>query len=204
MKTILLALIFLTAFSPLAKADSPLTSTDISSSYQDVAIVQTAGTTEGVLTDELMVYLANESNPIDVKMAVINQLSWNFDGKTNAVNYMAYLLKTKNYGTEAKLKKKGTAHDLICMAYLKAMDDYFDVKAAIVYADLAAKKNKKSYTIQLIAGMIKAQQAMDSDWCAVFKLTDAVRNNAGLTVDMRQEAINKVFEYMDLYRDSCQ
>ncbi len=204
MKTIVLALLFVWAFSPLAKADSPLTSTDISSSYEDVAIVQTAASTEGVLTEELMAYLSSESNPIDVKMAVINQLSWNFDGKTNAVTYLAYLLKNKKYGTEVKLKKKGTAHDLICMAYLKAMDDYFHVDDAVTYADLAVKKNKKSYTIQLIAGIIKAQKAMDSDWCAVFKLTDAVRTNAALTPDMRQEAIVSVFEYMDLYRDSCQ
>lgn len=204
MKTILLAVLFLLAFSPLAKADSPITSTDISSSYQDVAIVQAAVAAQGALTDELMGYLADESNPIDVKMAVINQLSWNFDGKSNATTYLDYLLNNKKMGSEAKLKKKGTAHQLICMAYLKAMDNYFDVKGAIVYADLAVKKNKKSYTIQLIAGIIKAQQAMDNDWCAVFKLTDAVRTNTGLTADMRREAIDKVFEYMDLYRDSCQ
>ena len=81
MKTILLAVVFLLAFSPFAKADSPITSTDISSSYQDVAIVQTAKSAQGALTDELMAYLADESNPIDVKMAVINQLGWDFDGR---------------------------------------------------------------------------------------------------------------------------
>jgi hypothetical protein len=204
MKTTLLAILFLWAFSPFAKADSPITSTDISSSYKDVAIVQTAASAQGALTDELMAYLANESNPIDVKMAVINQLGWDFDGKSNASVYLNYLITTKKIASEAKLKKKGTAHQLICMAYFKAMDNYFDVKEAVVYADLAAKKNKKSYTIQLVVGIIKAQKAFDSDWCAVYKLTDAVRTNAGLTMDMRKEASDAVFEYMDLYKDSCQ
>jgi len=204
MKTILLAVVFLLAFSPFAKADSPITSTDISSSYQDVAIVQTAASAQGALTDELMAYLADESNPIDVKMAVINQLGWDFDGKSNADVYLNYLIMTKKMGSEAKLKKKGTAHQLICMAYFKAMDNYFDVKDAVVYAELAAKKNKKSYSIQLVAAIIKAQKVFDADWCAVYKLTDAVRTNSSLTMDMRKEASDAVFEYMDLYRDSCQ
>lgn len=203
MKTTLLAVLFLWAFSPFAKADSPITSTDISSSYQDVAIVQTAKSAQGALTDELMAYLADENNPIDVKMAVINQLGWDFDGKSNAEVYLNYLITTKKVASEAKLKKKGTAHQLICMAYFKAMDNYFDVKDAVVYAELAVKKNKKSYTIQLIAAIIKAQKAFDADWCSVYKLTDAVRTNAGLTMDMRKEASDAVFEYMDLYKDSC-
>ncbi|MBI3239803.1 MAG: hypothetical protein HYZ43_13330, partial [Flavobacteriia bacterium] len=107
MKPTLLVLLFMWAFSPIAQADSPITSTDISSSYQDVAIVQTAKSAQGALTDELMAYLADESNPIDVKMAVINQLGWDFDGKSNADVYLNYLIVTKKMGSEAKLKKKG-------------------------------------------------------------------------------------------------
>ncbi len=204
MKPTLLVLLFIWAFSQIAQADSPITSTDISSSYQDVAIVQTAKSAQGALTDELMAYLADESNPIDVKMAVINQLGWDFDGKSNADVYLNYLIMTKKISSEAKLKKKGTAHQLICMAYFRAMDNYFEVKDAVVYAELATRKNKKSYTIQLIAAIIKAQKAFDADWCAVYKLTDAVRTNTSLTMDMRNEASVAVFEYMDLYKESCQ
>jgi len=192
------------AFNLCSFADSPITSTNFANAYSELAIVTTAETTGGVLTEELMAYLIDESNPIDAKMAVINQLGWDFDGKSNAATFQTYLFKKKKFKNEAAFKKKGTAHQFICMAYLKAMDNYFDVTDAIVYANLAVKKNNKSYTIQLIAGVIKAQQAMDSNWCKVFELTNDVRSNQSLQVDMKATAIDQIFEYMDLYRDSCE
>lgn len=203
MKYILVSLA-IAAFNFCSFADSPITSTNFASAYSESPIVSAATTASGVLTDELMAYLIDEKNPIDVKMAVINQLGWDFDGKSNAATFQAYLFKKKKFKNEAAFKKKGTAHQLICMAYLKAMDNYFDVTDAIVYADLAVKKNSKSYTIELITGIIKAQQAMDSNWCAVYELTNVVRFNESLKVDMKTEAIDLIFEYMDLYSDSCE
>lgn len=186
-------------------ADSPITSTGFSAVYEDENMVQLARKSEGLLTDELMQYLANDSNPIDVKMAVINELGWDFNGKKNTATFIAYLKKTKKFKDDKTLKKKASGDVLLCLAYLKAMDDYFDVKEAVVYADLALKKNQNSYTFQIIAGIIKAQAAFDSDWCKVFQLTDNVRQKATtLKMDMRSEAINIIFEYMDLYADSCQ
>lgn len=196
--------VLLAAFSFPAFADSPITSTGFSTVYEDEVIVQTARSAGGVLTDELMQYLANDNNPIDVKMAVINELGWDFNGKSNTTAFIAYLKSTKKYKDEKTLKKKASGDILLCLAYLKAMDNYFDVKEAVVWADLALKKNAKSYTFQIIAGIIKAQAAFDTDWCKVYQLTNNVRTNASnLKMDMRSEAINIIFEYMDLYGDSC-
>jgi hypothetical protein len=185
-----------------AFADSPLTSTNFSDAYQNEPMVAKAAAANGILTEELAAYLADARQPIDVKMAVINRLSWSFDGKANAAVFRQYLLG-HGYKSDKDFKKRGKAHEFIAMAYLRALDNYFDVQEAIDWADLALKKDSKSYTVQLIAALIKAQQAMDTDWCRVYRLTDAVRTNELLTGDMKEEASAIIFDYMGLYADSC-
>ena len=86
------------------------------------------------------------------------------------------------------------------MAYLKALDDYFDVDEAIVYAKKATGKNKNSYTTNIICALIEAQKAMGSDWSEVYNLTNNVRLNRSLNRDMKEEAVKIIFEYMDLYK----
>jgi hypothetical protein len=179
-------------------ADSPLTSTDISNAYKDSRIVQLAATTDGVLNDELMNYLFDSKNPIELKIALINKLGWNFDGKSNSKVFYEYLKKNN-----LKDINEASADILICYAYLKALDNYFDVEEAIIFAQKAKLKNNKSYTINIICAVIEAQKAMDTDWCEVYKLTNNVRLNGTLIKDMKEEAVNSIFEYTDGYREYC-
>jgi hypothetical protein len=179
-------------------ADSPLTSTDISNAYKDSKIVQLAATTDGVLNDELMNYLFDSKNPIELKIALINKLGWNFDGKSNSKVFYEYLKKNN-----LKDINEASADILICYAYLKALDNYFDVEEAIIFAQKAKLKNNKSYTINIICAVIEAQKAMDTDWCEVYKLTNNVRLNGTLIKDMKEEAVNSIFEYTDGYREYC-
>jgi hypothetical protein len=179
-------------------ADSPLTSTDISNAYKDSRIVQLAATTDGVLNDELMNYLFDSKNPIELKIALINKLGWNFDGKSNSKVFYEYLKKNN-----LKDINEASADILICYAYLKALDNYFDVEEAIIFAQKAKLKNNKSYTINIICAVIEAQKAMDTDWCEVYKLTNNVRLNGTLIKDMKEEALNSIFEYTDGYREYC-
>ncbi|MEZ4830038.1 MAG: hypothetical protein R3C61_27710 [Bacteroidia bacterium] len=194
------SMLFLTQF---LYADSPLTSTGISAAYKDSKIVQMASKTKGELTVELMNYLIKSKNPTDVKIAVINELGWDFDGKNNSATFFDYLKKKKKYKNEDDFLRNGSADLLICMAYLKALDDYFDVEAALTFAQKAKEKNGGSYTIQIMCALIEAQRAMDSDWCEVYNLTNNVRINESLKRDMRQDAMDIIFEYMDLYKDEC-
>lgn len=203
MRLSFLLILFVFGAATVSRADSPLTSTDFSSAYEDEAIVAKATQANGTLTEELMVYLAADANPIDVKMAVISRLSWSIDGKQNAVSYWNYLTKTRKYASEKAFLKKGKAHELLCMAYLKALDNYFDVTQAVEYAKLAEKKEPKSYTFQLIAALIRAQKAFDDNWCEVYRLTDSVRSNTALKMDMKPEASQLIFDYMDIYREYC-
>jgi hypothetical protein len=205
MKRVFSALVLLAVWSVSfsAKADSPVTSTAFSEVYYDEAIVLKAQGAAGVLNDELMAYLYEKTNPVDVKLAIINELSWDYNGKNNFDLFVQFCLTASGSESSDKLIKKAKGDLLICLAYLKAMDNYFVVGEAYDLAKKARTKGKKSYCIHLIAGVIEGQYLFDSDWCGVFKATDKVRNNKKLKTDIRSEAINIVFEYMDLYAESC-
>lgn len=179
-------------------ADSPLTSAEICNAYKDSKIVQLAATTDGLLNDELMNYLFDSKNPVELKIAVINKLGWNTDNKSNAKVFFEFLKKNN-----LKDINEASADVLICYAYLKALDNYFDVEEAIIYAQKAKLKNDKSYTINVICALIEAQKAMDSDWCEIYKVTNNVRLNKTLVMDMKEEAIEIIFRYTGLYMEYC-
>ena len=184
-------------------ADSPITSTKFADAYMDEPIVVAAEEAKGVINDELMGYLASEYNPIDVKMAVINKIGWNISGRNNSGLFMQYLMRERGYSSEKRFYKKGRADELLSMAYLKAMDNYFEVDDALRYAERAVKKNGQSRTFQLIAGLINAQKTMDSSWCEVYQITDRIRKNERLMNDMRTKAVGIIYEYVDIYGESC-
>ena len=205
MKTNLLIVLIITLFLPQnILADSPLTSISISKAYEDSKIVQLASEANGKLTVELMNYLSEAENPIELKIAVINKLGWDTNGKRNSSIFFQYLKEKYGYKTNRKFIRKASGDLLICMAYLKAMDNYFDVEDAIAYARKAKLKNKKSYTTHIIAALIEAQKVMNSDWCEVYTLANNVRINKTLISDMKINTINIIFDYMDKYKENCE
>ena len=202
---LIITLIFSFVVNQKLLADSPLTSTQISNAYKDYAIIQLASKSNGDITVDLMDYLYEKSNPIDVKIALINEIAnsgWRieFKVKNNAEIFLEYL-EQKESGFS--MNGNPNAEILISYAYLKALDDYFDVAGATQWADLAKYRNEESYTVNIVWALIHAQQAMDSDWCEVYKLTNSVRENKGLKKDMKEEAISIIFDYMDPYKKYC-
>lgn len=205
MKTNFIFAVFISlfTFSQTLFADSPLTSTAISKAYQSEKIIQKAAEAGGLLTPKLMRYLTKKRKPIVLKIALINELGWDIDGRDNASTFFAYLQKKYNYEDMEDFRQKADGDLLICMAYLKALDNYLEVSEAISLAQAAKAKKKNSYSVQIICALIEAQKAQDSDWCKVYKLTDKVRMNQSLDKDMGTEAINIIFDYMDLYKEYC-
>jgi len=200
----LLSILAFISFHFTAFADSPLTSTHFSTAYKNVPIVLQASESNGELKPKLMEFLSDENQAIDLKMAVINMLGWNFAGKSNATAFLNHLKKKNGYADKKDFLKNGNKADLLCMAYLKALDNYFKVDEAIEYADAALENNPKSYTFYIIAALIKAQKAFDNNWCDVFRITDHVRQNKNLKLDMKKAATEIIFGYMDLYKSSCE
>jgi hypothetical protein len=207
MKTnvIFLMVTTLLATCQTAFADSPLTSTDFSKAYQNEKIVILASETQGLLTDALMDYLASEKTPVDIKMAIINQLGWEPENRNNSQTFLNYLKKSRGYMDKADFRNRGKDFELLCYAYLRSLDNYFWVDEPIEYAGLASAKNKSSYTFSIINALIKAQKKTGvlNGWCEVYNLTNRVREDKSLTKDIRNDAVDIIFEYMDGYKDYC-
>ena len=183
-------------------ADSPLTSTHFADAYLDHEMVQMANMEmQGNIPTTLLNFLADKQAPIDVRLAVVNKIGWNFDGTSVGAQMGEYLMGRYRVKNEAKLVKKLDAKTLAVYAYAVAMSDYFNVKNAQELAHKAIKKNKdKSFSVNLIAALIDAQYYLDSDWSMIYKVVSDVLHDGSLRLDMRQEAIDNIMDYIGLYQ----
>jgi hypothetical protein len=193
-----LSLFFFTS----ARADSPLTSASFSKAYKDVPIIIMASETSGQLTPELIEYLIDLENPIDIKVALINQLGWDKEVQ-NAEIFFSALMERKGFTNLSQFLDNGEGDDLLCMAYLKAMDDYFEVKDALDMAEKALSLESQSFTYNIITALIRSMYRMEYDWCEVYRIPDAVRMDQTMNVDMKQAAITIIFKYTDTYKEYC-
>lgn len=178
------------------KADSPLTSTNLSLGYESSTWVQEASTGNGLITDKMVKFLAGKGD-LGEKLALICKLGWGDNAATNAFEFSSYLMKNKP-------AQKRTGDDYCCLAYLQALGNYFDVKDAGYTAELAVEKNPNSFCCNIIFALIKAQEHLHNNtWCDVFKVCEAVRTNSSLKQDMKQEAIKGIFDYINIYKEEC-
>ncbi len=181
-------------------ADSPVTSTPFYAAYYDYDIVKKAATS-GKIDQEIATYLSGANNPTDVKAAVINALGWGIDGKNNAELYtqLVYGKALKDLDTASL-----SGDQLFVIGYLRALDDYFEVKQAGELLDKAEQKVPDSLTVALVTSLIKAQSYMDDDhWSQIWAVTEKVLENKNLKNDMRIEAKRIIVDYMSLYYDTA-
>ena len=183
-----------------SKADSPITSTSFADVYNSERIVRNALMAKGKITHEIMVYLSEETNPVEVKIATINALSW---GNDNYESFISYLKNKYSTQSEITLLANLDASTLISLAYIKAMSNYFDVKEAFIIAQNAALKQPQSLSINMINALIYAQMAMDYNYCTVFQVCDRVVKDETLIKDLHPKAIEQIMEYINLYSDGC-
>lgn len=201
-KNLLLCLFFL-LLANQSFADSPLTSTEFYKGYIDIAIIKEARKSNGIITEKQLQFLTNSKNPIAIKLALINSLGWNTKGKSNAPKYLAYLFEKQPLLNYKNFYNKATTTQLICYAYLKAMDDYFNVKSASVFARQAMRKAPTTYSIHLIGTLIQVQGANQNNWCSVYTKINQVHKNKKLQLDMRLISAAAVFGYTDRYKEYC-
>ncbi len=199
-------------------ADSPLTSTSFYKAYESETIVQEALTNK--LSRKVIQYL-NGDHPIDVKIAAINAISWGNKEVVKAYEMSlkaeykslpkAYFDTLKTYFSQAGfLENAGNTpsqlsdDQLICWAYLQGMGDYFAPEKALGAAAIARSRNNKNQTYGMITGLLIAQIQLNTNWCGVYE----AMNDLVLVPDyseglMKQEAIDIVFRYINLYKSSC-
>lgn len=195
---------FFILFIPFAGiCDSPLTSADFHLAYKHKVIDKAVKRKGKPINKEIMQFLMEKGCGLDYKVALINAVGWDFDGQKNAQLFLKFLIKTKKCTNESDLLLSNNAEWLICYAYLMAMDNYFQVSRAKEIAQMALGLNNTSYTVQIIAALIEAQEALNTDWCQVYQSTNKVRETTGLVMDMNEVARQIIFEYMDIYSSSC-
>lgn len=190
-------------FPAVSYADSPITATDFYEAYLDVKMVQRAHL-EGVMGIEIAEFLSTPENPIDAKAAVINALSWRFEGKNNAELYTYYLGLLYHMPITELDTDFLSADEIFCLGYLTAMDNYFHPENAIPLLEEAHKLMKDSFTVSIVLALAKAQIAFEMDWCEVWKLIERVLENRALKQDLRPEATKIIVDYMILYKDYCE
>ncbi len=169
----------------------------------DIAIIKTAAKSNGTITEQQLQFLTNSKNPIAVKLVLINSLGWTTKGKSNGPVYLEYLFEKQPQLNYKNFINKATAQELIIYAYLKAMDDYFNVKSASVFAKQAMRKAPTSYSIHIIGTLIYVQGFSQNNWCSIYKNINLVRTNKKLKSDFRTKSLKTIFSYTDGYKEYC-
>ena len=203
----------------VSRADSPLTSTSFCKAYKDIALIKKTMLEEkSVLTKEHFEFFDNTSIPLDQKVALINALGWGDTTKTTAyILHLSgkYKLPVNTFdsiliwrGSQPALYAPSapvSADDLCCLAYMQAMGNYFAPIKGYYCAYHAANAKPQSEAVSYVYGLILAQFYLDNDWCQVYKVMEAVRDFDEYSVDrLRKAAIDNIFEYINLYRESCE
>lgn len=185
-------------------ADSPLTSTDFHQAYATHPMVELAADFEpgSMISTTLLQFLADDQQPTDVRLAVINRLGWSFDGNDSFLQLGEYLMKKHKAKNLDKMTKKLNPKTLAVYAYAMAMRNYFDVKDASRLASMAVKRDKEHcLSIAMVDALIKAQIYLDDDWSLIYPTVAGVLNDGSLKLDMRQSAIDIIMDYINCYQE---
>jgi len=186
----------------LLYADSPLTSITFYTLYWDNNII-VKSKNEAILNDNSCKFLSSPSVNNGEKIALINALGWKFEGQNNAKIY-ADFLKIKYKSKKTLSLSKLSASELMCMAYLTAMDDYLHPQNALPYIDKAIAIEGNSLSLHLIHTLLEAQIHSEDDWCAVWKSYEKLHEEqANYVQDVKSEVLIRVEEYLILYKSSC-
>lgn len=197
MKKIVLLLLVLPALRSVVLADSPITSTPIHEAYQDIGIVAKASAEKAVFDDSMLAFLADAAQPIDQKVALCSALGWQMKGKSK--RFSDHLSKRPNWRPQQM-----SGDEMLVMSYLMALDDYNNMDLPLALATKALARNKQSYTFRMIHALILAQKQFDTSWCKLFITVAAVERNKNLRQDLRNRAVNIIFDYINLYQESCE
>ena len=201
---------------PSAKADSPLTSTDLTPGYENLAIVRQLQVNKTMNQDVVDFLLSGAS--LDQKAAVINALGWNIEGQNNGELFLQGLLRKKRMKSIQQLQLKDlTAEDKFVLGYLLAMDDYFNLSpldaksrqgvltaTPLELLSQSAFALPDDFTVHFVKSLVEAQLNFSNSWCSIYLApTEVLRLFPENRRNLNPQAVSKAMEYMNLYRDNC-
>ena len=184
--------------SPSAFSDSPLTSTSFYEAYLNEPMVQYAIETKQ-FDEKIIEFLLNDKSLVDVKAAVINALGWSHIDDRAMVFKQRLQVKYGDIPLESY-----SAADLMCLAYIRCMDNYFELGEGVNWIETALNKNPESLTIQMISALINGQVAMDNNWCEVWKTCSLALNMPRQYNDFKTAAVQNIVDYMIIYKPYCE
>ncbi len=193
---IIMVLAGLLCVTEKAYADSPLTSTPFSRAYYNIDIVKEASG-RNAITADMATYLADADNPIDVKAAIINALSWDINGKNNTERYCQFI-----YGKALKeIDAAALSGDQqFCIGYLLAMDDiYFETTRSVEYLRMARNNMSDSLTVAIVTFLVETMNGASYDWSGQLK---EILADTSLNKDISEDAIQVITDYMLLGIDN--
>lgn len=194
-KYVLTLLLFISALLP-AVADSPLTSTSWWQYYENKDVVKSAR--EFGCNNEVLECLVNSNYTLDLRLAVVNALGWNINNQSNGALFLDYY--REKYGEPSDVTSM-PGETLCVLAYLLALDNYFDVDVALDVAALALEKSPRSRGVAMIHSLIKAQKLMDDDWSKIYPTVSKVAENQSLKRDFSDFAVEQIMEYINEYKE---
>ena len=203
-KNVILLLLLTPAFT-----DSPITSTVFYENFLDIEIIKDANISKK-LDEKGCNYLSSESVYIENKLALINALSWIYPegGKVPLYNFNIfsdYLSKKYNQKFDLETANLYTDHEYICLAYLRAMDDYFNMEVPYLLIQKVSDDAKNALSYNIIKSLIETQEILsDMDqWCMIWKNYDSVINNKNFVRDLGDGTIKNISSYMLPYNYYC-
>ena len=189
----------------LVFADSPLTSTHFWTVYQaskdatpkfpPYEMFDASGWSDGV-----MAFLCNADIPVEHRLCLINYIGWDFNGQHHYPELVTYYVKHNGIDSKQHVFDGMSGEQMIVFAYVKAMDDYFDVRRADVLGKEAVRRSPDSRAVAMISALIRAQIDLDGDWENIYPVCHKVETNKNLRNDFSRECIDKIMEYINLYK----
>ena len=185
-------------------AQTPVTDITFYKAYTDFHMVRKASKTD-TLTPEIAKFLLRPEVSNDLKAAVVNAISFDILGKTNAKRFTFYLnIKYQNLAVKYKIDtNQYNAPELLCLGYFTLLDDYFDPGPAIDLLMKAKEKSPDDYTINFLILIAKSQGFINKDKCRAWKAYRSFRSNENLEHYLLPEAVQMAKGFFIRYEKYC-
>lgn len=211
MKNLLLIFSLLVGYG-IGFADSPLTSTDFYRAYLDEPIVKKAADNPKQLTDEEMAYLFDDSNPLDIRLALINAIGFDPEKRLMTImDYQSYItsnIDRKKYNlpedkiiTMDDIVSRVSPDQMAILTYMAALANHFNMMFAYNYAEQSMQNPVSKQSFMFPMAIVWAQLKFDmGEWDAIYPTMEYLFLNTE-EKDMRPEAVEIIMDYINLYKN---
>ncbi|HEY3452430.1 MAG TPA: hypothetical protein VGK67_39165 [Myxococcales bacterium] len=195
-----------------ARADSPLTSIDLSAGYDDLPAVKAARASKK-LQGSALEFLASANAPMDQQVAVAYAAGW---GQQHANTFIEALAAAHQREAIALEAKDLVPAEKFLLGYLIALDKYLDLQPLQAGAsgvrgmlpsklvDEGAAAFPNDFAVQYVRALVDVQGRPVEKWCDIYKVPKKVLDRfPAAKRNLRPAAVQSAVDYLALYEQSC-